>query len=174
MTEPRTENETATCVMRGLLHELANIATVLDGVRAALEPEGGAPSLRPREDLDRATERLFELHAQLRSLLPDREGESALDPRAIASDVARLLAWHADRPCEVAVEEASVAPVLGVAWRLRRQLLAACDSASGGAAALRLTLRVVGDALVAEDASGRAIWSAPTLAAARGRPRAGA
>ena len=173
MTEARNEDDCVVMVMRGLLHELANVATVLDGVRSTLDSDEAAPTLRPKEDLAAATERIFRLHGELRSLLPDHEGPTALDPRAIAGDVARLMAWHVERPCLVAIEEGPVVPILGEAWRLRRQLLAACDSAAAGAAAFRLTLRVAGEEMVVAGADGTVLWAAPTLAAARGRERGG-
>ncbi len=163
--------DTVTRVMRGLLHELANVATVVDGARGSLEHDGAGALDRAREELAEASDRIFALHADLRSLLPDREGRTPLDPRALAADVVRLLAWHVERPLKVTVDEGPVAPVLGEAWALRRQLLSACDSAAGAAAAFRFGLRTAGDVVVAVDAAGAVFWSAPTLAAERARER---
>jgi len=166
-----TADEVVTLVMRGLLHELANVATVVDGIRGALEHDGASATGRAREDLTLLTDRIFQLHGDLRALLPDREGRVALDPRAIAAEVIRLLAWHGERPCSITLDDGTVAPILGEAWQVRRQLLEACDAAAGAAATFRFSFRVVDERIEAVDAAGTAFWSAPTLAAARSSER---
>lgn len=158
-------------VMRGLLHELANIATATDGVQSSLRHDGTSALPRAQQDLSAATDRLFAMHADLRSLLPDREGPTPLDPRAIGAEVARLLSWHNERPLTVTVDADAVPPILDEAWRARRQLLEACDSAAGSATAFRFRFRADGDSVIAESSDGVAFWSAPTLAAARRRER---
>ncbi len=166
-----TRSDTVTCVMRGLLHELANVATAFDGVTASLRYDGPSAIDRSTAELGLATDRLFTVHAELRSLMPDREGETALDPRALASDVARLLSWHVERPATVSLDEGPVAPILGEAWVLRRELLEAVDYAMGEGTALRFAFRAEGDTIAAVSSDGATFWSAPTLAAARRRER---
>lgn len=171
MTEDRAKDGTVTLVMRGLLHELANLATAADGVQSALRHDGPTALPRAQEDLVSAVDRLFALHADLRSLLPDREGPAPLDPRALGADVARLLAWHVERPATVTIAEGSVPPILAEAWLARRQLLEAVDSALGPATTFRFAFRVDGDLVVAVSDDGTAFWSATSLAAARRRER---
>lgn len=166
-----TRSDTVTCVMRGLLHELANVATAFDGVTASLRFDGPSAMDRSTAELGLATDRLFTVHAELRSLMPDREGETPLDPRALAADVARLLTWHVDRPATVSLDEGPVAPVLGEPWLLRRQLLEAVDYAMGEATAFRFSFRSGDEAVEAVSSEGAVFWSAPTLAAARRRER---
>lgn len=166
------EDATLSHVMRGLLHDLANLATALDGASAALEHDGPKAVPRVADDLRRTTDRLFALHAQLRSLLPDRGGPEAIDPRAIAEEVAALLAWHTTRSCAVLIAPGPAAPILGEPWRVRRQLLAACDFAAGASGDLAFSFRVDGDTVSAvRDEDGVVLWSAPTLSAARVRER---
>lgn len=171
MTGSSAAEGAVTHVMRGLLHELANIATAADGVSTALRHDGSAALPRAGEELAATTDRLFALHADFRSLLPDREGETPLDARAIGGDVARLLAWHNERPLTVTVEGDAVPPILAEAWRARRQLLEAVDSAAGAAGAFRFRFRADGDSVIAASSDGVEFWSAPTLAAARRRER---
>ncbi len=171
---PRGPDEEATLshVMRGLLHDLANLATALDGASAALEHDGAKAVPRVADDLRRTTDRMFALHAQLRSLLPDRGGAEAIDPRAIADEVAALLAWHTTRSCAVLVAPGNAAPILGEPWRVRRQLLGACDFAAGESGDLAFSFRVDGDVVSAvRDGDGVVFWSSPTLSAARLRER---
>ncbi len=171
MTSRADAADTLTLVMRGLLHELANIATAADGVQSALRHDGAAALPRAQQELASATDRLFAMHADLRSLLPDREGASPLDPRAVGAEVARLLAWHNERPLTVTVDADAVPPILDEAWRARRQLLEAVDSAAGAATTFRFRFRAEGDSVIAESSEGAPFWSAPTLAAARRRER---
>jgi hypothetical protein len=171
VTVPDIPEEAVTLVMRGLLHELANVATAADGVQSALRHEGAHALPRAQEDLAAAADRLFALHADLRSLLPDREGDTALDPRAIAADVVRLLAVHVERPLVVTLEDGVVPPILHTAWLARRQLLEGCDGAAGPATSFRFGFRVDGDDVVAVAEDGAVFWSAPTLTAARRRER---
>jgi hypothetical protein len=171
VTAPGAADDAVTQVMRGLLHELANIATAADGVQSSLRHAGAAALPRAGEELAATVDRLFALHAELRSLLPDREGEMALDPRATGAEVARLLAWHNERRLAVTVGADPVPPILDAPWRARRQLLAAVDAAAGPAEAFRFGFRSEGDAVVAVSAAGRAFWSAPSLESARRRER---
>lgn len=169
--EHRDESRSVSFVMRGLLHDLANLATALDGVSNALKYEGAAAVGRAQVDLEKSTERMFALHAQLRSLLPDHGRPEAIDPREIAREVAVLLARHTARSCAVRVEEGPSAPILGEAWRVRRQLLAACDAAAGDSGDLAFSFRMVGDTVSAARSDGVVFWSAPTLSASRLRER---
>ena len=171
MTAMGAGDDAVTLVIRGLLHELANLATAADGVQSALRHEGANALPRAQEDLAAAADRLFALHADLRSLLPDREGPTALDPRAIAAEVVRLLAWHVERPLEITLDDAVVPPILHTGWIARRQLLEGCDGAAGPATSFRFGFRVDGDDVVAVGADGSVFWTAPTLAAARRRER---
>ena len=171
MTLHESADGTVTLVMRGLFHELANVATAADGVQTALRHEGGAALERSAAELSTITDRLFALHADLRSLLPDHEGPAPLDARAIGADVARLLSWHVERPLTVTIDDGSVPPILVEPWRARRQLLEACDSAAGEATAFRFGFFADGDSITAISSDGRRFWSAPTLAAARRRER---
>jgi hypothetical protein len=173
VTASDAEDGAVTLVMRGLLHELANITTAADGVTSSLRHDGAAALPRAPEDLSAVVDRLFAMHADLRSLLPDREGEMALDPRAVAAEVARLLAWHNERKLAVTVDEDPVPPILDVPWKARRQLLAAVDAAAGDASAFRFSFRAEGDSMIAASSDGVTFWSAPTLAAARRRERDG-
>ena len=166
-TETGPTADTVTLVMRGLLHELANVATALDGVQSALRFDGAPAVERAAVELGQATDRVFALHTSMRSLLPDREGASALDPRALAAEAGALLAWHVERPATISLDEGPAAPILGEAWRVRRQLLEALDAALGEGTALRFSFRVDGETISAVTADGRALWSSPTLAAAR-------
>lgn len=161
-------------VMRGMLHELANLATALDGVGNALRYDGASAIERAQLDLARTTDRVFGLHGHMRALLPDQTRAEPLDPRQIADEVRTLLTWHVERPCRITVDDAVVEPILGEAWRVRRQLLAACDAAVDTEGVLRFSFRVRDGMVEAVDAAGRAFWSAPTLAAARRLERAGA
>ena len=168
----RTDEEVSVAfVMRGLLHDLANLATALDGVTSALRHDGAPALARAQEDLHRATDRMFALHAQLRSLLPDHAKPEAIDPRAIATEVSALLSWHGLRSCAVTLEEGAVAPILGEPWQVRRQFLGACDSAAGDSGDLHFSFRVVGDTVSAVRDDGVVFWTSSTLAAARLRER---
>lgn len=171
MTLRETMDGTVTLVMRGLLHELANVATAADGVQSALRHEGAAALERSARELAATTDRLFALHADLRALLPDREGPTPLDARAIGADVARLLAWHVERPLAVTIDDGGVPPILAEPWLARRQLLEAVDSAAGEAEAFRFGFFADGDSITAVSSDGAVFWSAPTLAAARRRER---
>lgn len=155
---------TTIAVLRGLLHELANIATALDGTVSAVRTALGPAADRGIADLASVTDRVFELHARMRSLLPEAGRDEALDPRTIAAEVAALLQWHADHPCRVTFDASDVAPVRGELYELRVQLLAACDQAAAGAGELHVRLRVANGKVeaVIDDASGP-IWSAPLL-----------
>ena len=171
MIADESADGTVTLIIRGLLHELANLATAADGVQTTLRHDGAAALPRALEDLAAAADRLFALHADLRSLLPDREGLTPLDPRAIAADVARLLAWHVDRPATVTFAEGSVPPIIAEAWLARRQLLEACDSLLGSATTFRFAFRADDEVVSAVSDDGTVFWSAPTLAASRRRER---
>lgn len=165
------EDVSVAFVMRGLLHDLANLATALDGVTSALRYDGASALARVQEDVHRATDRLFALHAQLRSLLPDHGTSEAIDPRMIATEVSALLSWHGLRSCAVTIEEGAAAPILGEPWRVRRQLLAACDSAAGDSGDLHFSFRVAGDTVSAVRDDDVVFWTSLTLAAARLRER---
>ena len=128
VTEPEAKDGTVTLVLRGLLHELANLATAADGVQSSLKHDGAASLPRAQKDLAATADRLFALHADFRSLLPDREGPSALDPRALGADVARLLSWQVERSATVTIADDVVPPIFAEAWLARRQLLEACDA----------------------------------------------
>ena len=171
MTEPEAKEGTVSLVMRGLLHELANLATATGGVQSTLKHDGAASLPRAQEDLAATADRLFALHADFRSLLPDHEGLAALDPRALGADVARLLAWHVDRPATLTVADDAVPPILAEAWVARRQLLEACDTALGSATAFRIAFRSDGETVTAVSDDGTAFWSVPSLAAVRRRER---
>lgn len=171
MTEVGTKDGTVTLVMRGLLHELANLATAADGVQSTLKYDGADSVPRAQEDLAATADRLFALHADFRSLLPDHEGPAALDPRALGAEVARLLAWHVERPATLMIADDVVPPILVEAWIARRQLLEACDTALGSATTFRFAFRTDGETVSAVSDDGTAFWSAPSLAAARRRER---
>lgn len=168
LPEAQAELTTLSHVVRGLLHDLANLVTALEGATTALEHEGAVAVPRAKQDLRLTTDRLFALHTQCRSLLPDRGGAEALDPRAIAAEVAALLALHAVRPCAVHVGSGNAAPILGEPALVRRQLLAACDLAAGKTGDLAFSFRVDGDTVSAVRDDGVVFWTWPTLAAARG------
>jgi hypothetical protein len=171
---PGGEDRAVALVVRGLLHDLANVATALDGVlqllatHAAADRADGAADVVPRAraDLSRVTDRLFTLHAHLRSLTEDPGAAQALDPRVIAAEVAALLAWHIARPCTVEVAPGDAAPILGESWRVRRALLEACDAEAGPSGALRFAFQVEGDEVRAVREDGRPFWSAPQRASA--------
>jgi hypothetical protein len=167
------ESAVVTLVMRGMLHELANLATALDGVGNALKFDGADAVDRAQQDLTRTTDRVFALHGHLRSLLPDHTRAEPLDPRQIAAEVAALLAWHVERPCTITLEESTVEPILAEPWKVRRQLLTACDAAVDADGVLRFSLRVRDGSVEAVSTMGDVFWSAPTLAAARRLERAG-
>lgn len=169
VTAYETTDGTVTLVIRGLLHELANLATAAAGIQASLKHDGAGALPRAQEELAATADRLFALHADLRSLLPDHEGPTPLDPRAIGADVARLLSWHAERPATVTIADGRVPPILAEAWLARRQLLEACDAAVGSATVFRVTFRTDGETVTALSDDGIAFWSAPSLAAARAR-----
>lgn len=171
MTETEARDRTVTLVMRGLLHELANLATATDGVQSTLKHDGAAALPRAQEDLAATADRLFTLHADFRSLLPDHEGSTALDPRALGADVARLLAWHMERPATVTISDDPVPPILAEAWRARRQLLESCDAALGSATVFRFAFRSDGEMVTAVSDDGTTFWSALSLAAGRRRER---
>lgn len=168
-----TRGNTVTLVMRGLLHELANVATAMDGVQASLRHDGPGAVERCTGELAIGTDRLFTVHAELRALLPDHGGATALDPREIAADVIRLLSWHVERPATVVLDEGPVVPIHGEPWVLRAQLLEAADVAMGDASSFRFSFRVEEETVTAVSADGKAFWSAPTLTAARRRERGG-
>lgn len=170
---PEDEDRTLSSVTRGLLHDLANLATALDGITAALKHDGPQAIARAEEDLRRTTVRVFALHAQLRSLMSDHGGAEAIDPRAVASEVAALLRWHATRSCALLLDPGPAAPILGESWRVRRQFLAACDSAAGESGDLRFGFRVEGTTVSSVRDDGFVFWSSPTLTATRALERAG-
>lgn len=167
------ESAVVTLVMRGMLHELANLATALDGVSNALRFDGAEAGERAQQDLARTTDRVFALHAHLRSLLPDHARAEPTDPRQIAAEVASLLAWHVERPCTITLEDSTVEPILAEPWKVRRQLLAACDAAVDRDGALRFSLRVRDGSVEAVSMMGTVFWSTPTLSTARRLERAG-
>lgn len=165
-------DRTTALVMRGLLHDLANSATAADGIANLLRFDGAPAVERAQVELAATTDRLFALHATMRSLIPDLGPEEALDPRELGAEVARLLAWQVEHPCTVTFVSGPTAPILGEAWRVRRQLLGACDAAAAGASTFRFSFRTEGDVVSAVAADGTVFWSAPTLDAARRRERA--
>ena len=167
------EDRTLSSVTRGLLHDLANLATALDGITAALKHDGAKAIGRAEEDLRRTTDRVFALHAQLRSLMPDHGGAEAIDPRVIATEVAALLCWHTTRSCALLFAPGPTTPILGEPWRVRRHFLAACDSAAGASGDLTFAFRVEGTTVSAVRDDGFVFWSSPTLVAARLRERTG-
>lgn len=167
------ESAVVTLVMRGMLHELANLATALDGVGNALRFDGADAVERAQQDLSRTTDRVFALHTHLRSLLPDHTRAEPIDPRQIAAEVATLLSWHVERPCMITLEDSAVEPILGEPWKVRRQLLAACDAAVDREGVLRFSLRVRDGSVEAVSTIGAVFWSAPTLATARRLERGG-
>ncbi len=165
------EDRTTALVMRGLLHDLANLVTAVDGISHLLRCDGAAAVERAQAELSVTTDGLFALHATIRSLVPDVGPDEALDPREIGAEVAHLLAWHVEQPRTVTFERGPTAPILGEAWRVRRQLLGACDAAAAGASTFRFSFRTEGGVVSAVTGDGRVFWSAPTLDAARRRER---
>ncbi len=171
MTAFEAKEGTVTLVMRGLLHELANLATATDGIQSTLKHDGAASLPRAQEDLAATTDRLFALHADFRSLLPDHGGPTALDARVLGADVARLLSWHVERPATLTIADDVVPPICAESWLARSQLLEACDAALGSATVFRFAFRTDGETVSAVSDDGVVFWSAPTLVAARRRER---
>lgn len=161
------EGDSVGFVMRGLLHDFANLTTSLDGLSSMLRHDGASAIARAQEDLQRTTDRMFALHAQLRSLMPEHGKAEAIDPRAIAAEVSALLSWHGGRSCALTLEEGAVVPILGEPWRVRRQFLAACDSAAGDSGDLHFSFLVTDAIVSAVRDDGVVFWTASTLSAAR-------